>query len=413
MHPTPPLRDPRPHRAAPGRRRATRTIAVLTAVATLAACSTEVPGSPVAATGGPPPGTVDIAGLDVGNYPTTPPAPLGAAGSPEVGAIVEAQRMANNVTGPWEADAALVDSSAFGGMVLVPRRMPVLQDLAEAVKRHRFVNGFSSSRQSHDSRKSLENVVLRFADSASASAAAADMGRIVAETRLEVHTSPTVSTPIPGHRDAIASSVTFNVGTVGMTTVRSMTPRGPYVLVQVGGSSAGLEAAAALVAATLDRQGPLIDQFGATDPARFAGLPLDPTGLLARTLPITPQAAILTQRTVYQQRGALHFQIDPVLSAKTFADAGMDSMSRADTTVYQARDAAAAQQMTDIFAEEVAAAAKPADAVPGLPASRCFTRDRNTLCLGTADRYTIEASATQPSNAHQKLAAQYAMLVAG
>lgn len=397
-------------RPTPTRSRA--TLAILGTAVLLSACSQQVTGSPITATGGPPPGTVDIAGLDVGNYPTKP-APLGTAGSPDVGAIVEAQRMANNVTGPWEVDPALTGTYALGGMVLVPKRMPVLQDLAEAVKRHRFVNGFSSSRQSRDETTNLQNAVLRFADPASASAAAADMGRIVAETRLEVHTSPVVSAPIPGHPDAIASSVTYNVGAVGMTTVRSVTPRGPYVLVQVAATSAGLEAATALVTGTLDRQGPLIDQFQATDLAGFAALPLDPTGLLAKTLPVAATDAILTQRTVYQRQGALHFQSDPVLSAKTFADAGMDAMSRANTTVYQARDAAAAQQMTDVFAEEVAAEAEPADAVPGLPTSRCFAVDRSTYCLGTADRYTIEASSTQPADAQQKLAAQYAMLVAG
>ncbi len=91
----------------PKRRR--RAAAVLaTAAALLTSCSTAIDGSPVTSAGGPPPGTVDIALLDVGNYPTRPSAPIGTAGTPEIGAIVEGQRMANYVTGPWEVDPSLI-----------------------------------------------------------------------------------------------------------------------------------------------------------------------------------------------------------------------------------------------------------------------------------------------------------------
>jgi hypothetical protein len=52
-------------------------------------------------------GSIDIAQLDVGNYPTKPHAPLSVAGTPQSGAVIEGQRMANFTTGPWEVNSAL------------------------------------------------------------------------------------------------------------------------------------------------------------------------------------------------------------------------------------------------------------------------------------------------------------------
>src|SRR5829696_4463843 len=72
-----------------------------------AACSTAVEGSAVKDTRAPSGPTIDISKLDVGPYPTEPSQPLGVTGDPLRGLLVEAQRMANNVVGPWEVDSAL------------------------------------------------------------------------------------------------------------------------------------------------------------------------------------------------------------------------------------------------------------------------------------------------------------------
>ncbi|OOK65267.1 hypothetical protein BZL29_7985 [Mycobacterium kansasii] len=50
---------------------------------------------------------VNPAALDPGNYPTTAQPALGNAGSDHIGRIVEGQRMAGYVVGPWQADATL------------------------------------------------------------------------------------------------------------------------------------------------------------------------------------------------------------------------------------------------------------------------------------------------------------------
>jgi len=92
----------------------------------VAGCSTVEHGNAVRASGGPPPGTVDVTLLDPGNYPTKPLAPMGAAGTPATGALLDAQRMADFVVGPWEVDPALAAAYPFafspGAMPLEIRR---------------------------------------------------------------------------------------------------------------------------------------------------------------------------------------------------------------------------------------------------------------------------------------------------
>jgi hypothetical protein len=386
-------------------------LAVLGAATLLTSCTSEVTGSPVTAAG-PPPGTVDIASLDVGNYPTEP-APLGTAETPKVGSIVEAQRMANYVTGPWEVDPTLVVGYIRQPMVLIPGQIsvPMLKEVNQAAERHQFVNGFFVSRRSKDDKTFLHHAVLRFPDPGAAVAATAEIARVAGEIQLPMQTSPATPIPIPGHPETVATSSTHNNGPRSWATVRSATPRGPYVLLQQA-QAVDVDATAALVAKTLDLQGPLIDQFKATDPAGFAGLPLDPTGLLAKTLPISPKEATLVQRTVYERRGALHLQEDPVVSAAAFERAGMDEQAYAKTLLYQARDNAGAQQMAETFYADLATRTKPAEEVPNLPGSRCFALEGGGyFCFAVADRYLIEVNAMQVADAQQRVSAQYVMLM--
>jgi hypothetical protein len=388
------------------------TVALLTLA--LTGCTATVGGTAVRAPGGPAPGTVDTSLLDAGNYPTKP-APLGAAGTDAVGRIVEAQRMANFVTGPWEVDPTLIGQYLSSGLVL--KEASVLttissRDIATVADKHGFVNGFHSSREDKG-RKQLSNTVMRFPDAASATAAATEMATSVAAPGPDSVLTGAATLPIPGHPEALGISGTFAEANSGQVwqLVESFTPHGPYVLMQSAQTVDGGSAApAALVARTLDLQAPLIDGFQATPLSGFSGLPIDPTGLLARTLPIAPTDALTYQRTVYQAHGTLQFQSDPVRGTKLFADTGMDQAAFGKTNVYQARDVAAAAKITDDFAAEIAPMAKPVDGVNGLPASRCMNTSGSFYCLATADRYAIEVSAGQLPDAKQQVAAQYLML---
>ncbi len=410
-------------RGTPIRRRGPSVITAVALAAPLAllvSCSSSVDsGSAVKATDNVAPGAaVDVALLDVGNYPTKPSPPLGSAGTAELGAIVEGQRMANYVTGPWEVDPSLIRSYANSAVVLknaAALKFVLPEALAAPASRHDFVAGFYTAREDFD-RKMLQNAVLRFPDSAAAAAAAQEFGAAAAAEAVLI--PPVVPALIAGHPDTAAFSHIYEQPGKNLrwTVLRAFTARGPYVLVQLAQATDSRDTAAALIAKTLDLQGPLIDQFRPTEAAKLADLTIDPSGLSARTLPVSPEDASVNQRTVYGPRGALQFQTDPPRAATLFDKAGMTHQASAATVVYEGRDARGAQGIADGFFAEVSAIGKPAAAVKQMPTSRCLDLSQgnvsNFCCLATADRYTIEAQAAQLLDAQQKTVAQYAMLTA-
>jgi hypothetical protein len=379
----------------------------------IGACTTNVEGSPVKAEGAAPGPTIDPDKLDVGPYPTEPSPALGVAGDPQRGVIIEAQRMANNVVGPWEVDPALTKSFAFGAIVLPSADAMALigpGELGSVAGRHDFVNGFASAREADN--KMVLNAVLRFADDGSATAAAADL----ATTSLQQQGAdgPAKSVPIPNHPDAQANQYSIVERTERRAAVRSFTPHGQYVLMQLALAADGLDAATALVSKAIDQQVPVIDDFRATDIAEFADISIDPNGLLARTLPIAEEEASPVNNTTYERRGALHFQSDPTRSAKLFSDTGTDLVAMAKTNVYQTKDADGAKGVVDGFYAELEGTSQPANPVRNMPDSRCLQlEDGAFYCLAPADRYAIETSGPNLLDTQQQVAAQYVMLMSG
>jgi len=271
----------------------------------------------------PPSSSVTASHLDAGKYPTTPLPPLGDAGSARAGTLIEGRRMAAYVVGPWQADATLTAAGAQTTATVIESfdqlARVVWAPIAGGAYGLPFVVGFSSERQSPgtDPQMSLRNAVLRFADAAMASAAAQNMSaRAMSMPRVPsatpIVTAPEQAIPIPGHPDAAGALLTFQEGAQSVRELTVFTSRGPYVLVQVARCASGPDCEAPLAAHTLDLQLPLIDAFSLTAPDQFAALPLDPTGLVARTLPLPPDQATSTSGAAYPPAGALHLEDDPV-----------------------------------------------------------------------------------------------------
>ena len=286
--------------------------------------------------------SVDISKLDAGPYPTEPSQPLGVTGDPLRGVLVEAQRMANNVVGPWEVDSTLTKWFGFGATVLqnagdLAQLGP--EPFAAAAGQHGFVNGFVSARTA-EGQKILLNAVLRFPDPGAATAAATEFGDIAAKTGERCAARADAGPPGHARRRAIRQTE----GATGKRwgAVRAFTPHGQYVFMQLAQAIDGTDPALGLVAKTVDLQGPVIDKFRATDLSEFGDISLDPTGLLARTLPVPDKEATTIQDTTYEQRGALHFQNDPARSATLFSETGTDLVAMAKTNVYQTKDSESA-----------------------------------------------------------------------
>ena len=377
----------------------------------IGACSTHIEGTPVKASGGPALGTVDISKLDVGQYPTTPRSPLGVAGNPRMGLVLEAQRLANNVIGPWEADSSLTDPFGVGALALVSADTLSLIGpavFATSVGQHNFINGFTSARTAGGS-KILENTVLRFADPPSAAAAASDLS----DTAMRTGVPPVLPVQIPGHPDTMSASYVEKAPSgTQLTSVIAFTAHGAYVLMQLAQSVDGVDPAVGMIAKTIDLQGPTIDEFRATDPAEFADISLDPTGLLARTLPVPEQEATVVQNATYERRGALQFQSDAVKSATLFAETRTDLVAMGKTGVYQTEDSEAATRIVESFFAELQPMSGPANPVTNLPDSHCANLQYQAFyCVAAADRYAIEANGPKLLDVQQQVAAQYVMLM--
>lgn len=353
--------------------------------------------------------------LDVGKYPTTPRPALGLAGDAPAGIVADAQHMADFIVGAWDVDPEMVNpylSSTY--LVTAPVMLEQLgpAGIAAAAEQRGMVSGFVSARQA-TGKSILMNGVLRFPDPAAATAAAGEMSQAAAQQPIQGAT-PT-PTAIPGQPDAVASTYPFTPhGTDrAWAAIRSFTPHGPYVLMQVAQSIDGLEPAAALVAETIELQRPLIDQFTPAPIDKLADVPLDPTGLLVRTIPAEVGTAPATKNAAYGPRGAVHFQSNPVGSATLFEDAGVTVVAMGETNVYEARDAPSATLVANSFGTEVSVdGVTPADPVPALPGSRCLQFPQGFYCVASGDRYAIEVHADQLGDAHQQVAAQYVMLTA-
>lgn len=415
---------PRPRRTAgptcSSRLAGSGAVAVAT-VLIATACTTVTDGAAHRSPGGPPPGAVDVSLLDTGNYPTRPAPPLGAAGTPEKGRLVEGVRMAEHVVGPWEVDTALTEGVRPTTVLADPTvlRQLLPRKMAAAASKHNFVTGFSSARRTEPDRVSLVNAVLRFADPESAAAAATELADLSLQPDLDDNLPLAQPVAMPNNPGTRASTLetTPPGSTTPKTSVSAYTAHGPFVLHQFADTLDGVSPAADMVAKTLDQQISAIDRFVPTPVSELGGLPVDEGGLLARTVPQTGDQIPVGKNLVYGPHAALHFQISPQASTQLFTDLGMGLWARGKASVYQFRDAEPAEEMLEQFVRELQdSGSKPVASVPNMPASRCIHVDdplgSGDVCYAVADRYVIEGSSAQLTDAHQQTAAQYAMLMA-
>ncbi|ASL12317.1 hypothetical protein MYCODSM44623_05643 (plasmid) [Mycobacterium intracellulare subsp. chimaera] len=404
------------------------TALITAGIALSSGCSSVVTGNAVKS-GGPAPAAANAALLDPGNYPRRPRPPLGNVADDAAGHRVEAQRMADMVTGPWQIDDKLISPTnaeiAPTTAISDPGRLSVLvrgETIAPIATAHHFVAGFVSGRATppppkgqadSDNPKILDNGVLRFPTTQDAADAAAAMGAADLATVRPGNIWAT-RLPIPRYPAAVADVAALSGG----FEAESFTAHGPYVFFQFAGSKESAAAAADMIAKTLDLQGPSADHFQATPVDQLASLPADPTGLLARTVPATEPS--INQSAVYSPHASLHFRSDPIATQAMYNDAGIARVAVDRTTVYEAVDTTGAQRAADglVRIDVPFLGYHSAPGINGLPSARCFDRGSDStdlgavrfLCIATAERYAFKATAAQEVEAHQVIAAQYLML---
>ncbi len=371
------------------------------------------------------PDSAVVALMDTGKYPTAAGHPVGAAGSHAAGALLEAQRMAEFVVGPWEVNAKLSRPNflairAAPDVQLLHEVLP--QPLLDVASAHGVITAFVTSRASDDYQVplALTNLVMRFPDAAAATAAATEMA-----TKTGARSDPP-RTPVAlhGQSDALATAHDYLDDRVA---IDSFTAHGPYLLYQGAQSKKSdvpdiASEAQSSIELLLTRQEGLIDQFSATDPVKLADLPLDPTGkLLARTLSTSDGDAGFVVG-VWPPHGWLHFEDDPISAAARYAAAGVEVVAKGLTTVYQTNNAAGAAGMVERLATQWGPSTKTRNGVPGLPAARCFTRPGVSAaptihemasqyrCTASADQYAFLAYSDTEKDVKQQTSAQYRVL---
>lgn len=398
-------------------------LGAMTIAAAAVGCTREAPTpQPVTAEQAKPEArAVDVAALDPANYPTKPLPPMGNGGDRQHVAVLEANRIADVVVGPWEVDPAINEVNglgfAFGGVRILPEKLELVtsKEAAEAGKSG-MITGYASTRKI-EGQKVLTNVVLEMKDPEAAKAAARDMPQRMLDYAGQYDfTKSTSVVPIPGHNDAFAvASTTTKYQQEGFNhSVFSFTARGPFVLLQMAQVSSDIAEAVSLVTKTLDLQVPAIEGFKPTPPADLANLPRDPSGLLARALPVSPKDETFSDNATMGPRAMLHQEPNVAGASEVYRAAGADVEVIANSAVFRTRDHTAAKTMAADYRKAERGAVAPADAVPNLPDSSCHevTDAGKFGCAGVFDRYVFVVYSKRLKDAHQMAAAQYLILAA-
>ncbi|WP_278262760.1 hypothetical protein [Nocardia sp. AG03] len=230
--------------------------------------------------GTPQPTDVDLAALDYGTYqhvPLTPP-----PGTEYSGRVIESIRIGEVMINPATADSALSVSPLDKGAVPLPtpaKVSGVLSDQARAVlTEHGLLAGFLVEGTDTAGVRRLTVLALRMPNPEAASKAA------VALDAADAAVSPdNVAVSVPRYPAARAH---------WRPTVASMAAtvaHGAFVVSLLAVHTTPDAAALTdLLAAAFDAQLPELDRFVATPAERFADLPIDPDGLLARMVPEKP-----------------------------------------------------------------------------------------------------------------------------
>ncbi|MGW4247888.1 DUF7373 family lipoprotein [Nocardia sp. NPDC004722] len=400
-----------------GRLRRTRSgQASCLAVAVLAsACA--IAGTPHAT---PP----DLLGLDLTGYGDRP---LSAPADTAYGGLLESARMSEAVVSPSAIDPALRTVAAAP----VPAPASAVGILADAtvgdLARYGMLAGFSIGGTDTDSgppqpgaSRAVRLTVLRMRDET----AAIDAARRIDADDAAVNRD-NVDVPFPEY------FATYGHWRPYVASMAATLAHGPFVVtLYLTAATTDRAALRAMATTAFDTELPRLDAFAATPAESLPTLPLDPAGMLGRTLPADPGKWPYPQVFVHDdsriagwggQRDATGVVYGPVEAAawSGFTDAAPEAMAVAGSThLLRFSDAVAARKAL----RQRRAATLPQFAAappPGLPDALCLA-DRvavsngdaqAVVCLVLHGRYLAVVYGPEETTAHRKASAQYALLV--
>ncbi|WP_406236436.1 hypothetical protein [Nocardia sp. NBC_01009] len=378
------------------------------------ACGSAVSGTPTR----PQP---DLSQWDVGNYQTTPRV-IGNAKSERQARAREAQRLADFVALPFEADPSYVEDAwhirphtvlnrkTIANLVINDTFDTVAADLVAG-----WVNAWQTGGEPEAKRRTLNVAVLMFPDAKTAS----EVGPALEHDDF-TYSRDNQPVPITKHANTTAHWRP-DVSSIGSWTVHDR-----YVIfikVVDDTSAPDLPALTNQVERMLDVQLPLIDKFQPTPAGELQHIALDPSGLLGHTLPSNPEAPLRPEPDgLYTGRGALSLLQAAPTSLTRLADGEVDLVSFGDAVVFRSRSDKGARALWKQWQPSTTLEPnqKMIEAPPGLEQQiECYadlvgSGDKQVvgmnICSFQVDRYTVQAASKQLQDLHQKISAQYALI---
>ncbi|MFI1240408.1 DUF7373 family lipoprotein [Nocardia salmonicida] len=259
--------------------------------------------------------------------------------------------------------------------------------------------------------------VLQFADDTTAARAATDM----ANADFAVAASDNHPVSLPNYPTSISHR------RPGVPTLGSTLAHGRYVIyIHIGLPDDDTAKLIALAEKTYSTQILLLDKLPALSPTDALRLQPDPDGMLRRALNpkqlagLDDSESFTLDRNGFYQANRLQQQNDAL-----FSETGADRFTRSwGTELIRTRDEDSADVLQDRVIETLVPSSEPADSPAQLPDVKCAkntdprlndkfvdTGERKRfLCAVKYRRYVAVVDANQIQDAHQRAAAQYALL---
>ncbi|MGW4736707.1 DUF7373 family lipoprotein [Nocardia xishanensis] len=379
-------------------------------VALTAACGDNRPNEPA----------VDISKLDSGNYPTVP-RDVNATRTDNTGVALEAMRIGNAFPLAYDVDRK------YAYMRLIypdPRLSPVLRgyiphvssrdefsDLTEGLIAGWETNG--ERRRSPSIGRQVVMKVMRFGTAAQAEVAA----QRIADRQAEAAASEQVTIPEHPHARARWSE--------RKRTLDSWLARDTLLLyTHIEDPVTEPSDTAPLIEFTtraFNTQLEMLKSYSPTPVDQLASLPMDPEGLLGRTLPLEDKEKYANGEDpsmVGPKQAALHREHRPDRMKAAFDDAGVDLVANSAGRLYRTENAASTVRLIAALIDQASDGYKSIDSPPNLPSAKCFEAKSSKIstdryppvCYFAYDRYVARVQGKNIQELHQKAAAQYKLL---
>ncbi|MFF0491280.1 hypothetical protein ACFYTQ_19840 [Nocardia sp. NPDC004068] len=386
-------------------------VVCLAAAGLLAGCGMK--GTPAA-------GEIDVRHLDVGSYPVDRHRYDQTASGK--GALLEGMRMSQAVVPTVRIDPSLsvgeqgrvVPDSAdatdhFLAGVSKPvldRRNMIVGYIAAGADRPTSGNGPTPGATT------VTNLVMRFPDADAARAAA----RELEDVDFAVAPDLNRKLPLPKYRDAF---VHYRPGVANVGTF--MAYKEFVISLFIERPRSEEQDLLAWVQKTLDAQVPALDQFAPTPKDRLDALPVDPEGMLARTL-VRDRSARTPDPdkfAVYGSAAFVQIAADETARQRLVDDTGMDALSVGDNnSVLRVRDTAAGQRLITGLISVAGSEYDPTDAPKDVPGAKCvqlnstgdLQHEPKFRCYVPYKRYVAVITSNDRADADQRTAASYALL---